>query len=99
MSNLLEPSDITWKYHKHLTCTDHSHFCMRNEDYGLQHEQITNRDGNGWVGKAKNYYFIDGQDKEYTDIQELCDDWNEIKNFDNPHGKIKWVKVIVDNEP
>lgn len=93
--NLLEPEDIEWKYHKHLTFTNQSHFCYRDEKFGLQWEQLTNRDGHGWSGKAKNYYFIDGQKKEYTDVEELCKDWNEIKNFDDPDNEIVWEKKIV----
>ena len=48
----------------------------------------------GDFGKAKTYYFIKDQDKEYTDLQQLCNDWNEIKNFDDPNSEITWVKVI-----
>ena len=95
MSNVLEPSDIVWKYHKHITFSDHSHSCCRCDKFGLQWEQITNRDGHGWTGKAKNYFFIDGQEKEYTNTEDLCNDWNEIKNFDDPDNKIVWVKKIV----
>jgi len=31
----------------------------------------------------------------HTDIQKLCDDWNEIKNYDDPNCEIVWVKKIV----
>ncbi len=78
--------------------TTQSHFAYRNEKFALQWEQITNRDGHGWSGKAKNYYFIDGVEREFTDIQTLCDCWNEIKNFDDPRSEIKWVKVIKKKE-
>ena len=95
MKNLLEPADIKWKYVKHITFSDYSHFVHRDEKFKIQWEQITNRDGHGWSGKPKNYYFIDGVEKEYTDIEKLCDDWNEIKNFDDPDNEIVWVKKIV----
>ncbi|MGK0447019.1 MAG: hypothetical protein ACJA2M_000790 [Polaribacter sp.] len=95
MANMLEPSDIEWIYYKHLTLTTQSQFATRNEKYGLQHEQITNRDGHGFVGKAKNYYFIDNIEREFTDLQELCDCWNEINNFDDPKNEIVWIKKIV----
>jgi hypothetical protein len=36
--------------------------------------------------------------KEYNNIQTLCDDWNEIKNFDDPGYEIKWVNVIQKKE-
>lgn len=95
MKNLLEPADIKWKYVKHLTLSDMSQILYRDDKFKIQWEQLTNRDGHGWSGKPKNYYFIDGIEKEYTDIQKLCDDWNEIKNFDDPESEIVWVKKIV----
>ena len=95
MANTLEPEDIEWKYVKHLTLTTQSHMLFRDERYKIQWEQITNRDGHGWVGKPKNYYFIDKIEREFTDIQELCDCWNESNNFDDPNNEITWVKKIV----
>ena len=95
MSNLLEPEDIKWKYIKHLTMTTQSHMLFRDEQYKIQWEQITNRDGHGWVGKAKNYFFIDELEREFTDLQELCNCWNERNNFDDPNNEIIWVKKIV----
>lgn len=95
MENLLEPEDIEWKYIKHITLSNKSHHLFRNEKYKIQWEQITNRDGHGKVGKAKNYFFIDNVEREFTDIQELCDCWNERHNFDDPNNEIIWVKKIV----
>jgi len=95
MSNLLEPEDIEWKYIKHVTMTTQSHTLFRDERYKIQLEQITNRDGHGWVGKAKNYFFIDTLEREFTDLQELCNCWNERNNFDDPNNEIIWVKKIV----
>lgn len=94
MANQLEPADIKWKYIKHLTLNDMSHYLYRDERFGIQMEQQVNRDGHGWSGKPKHYYFIDNIEKEYTDLEELCKDWNEIKNFDDPNSEIQWVKVI-----
>jgi len=95
MANTLEPDDIEWKYVKHLTMTTQSHMLFRDERFKIQWEQITNRDGHGKVGKAKNYFFIDKVQREFTDIQELCDCWNERNNFDDPNNEITWVKKIV----
>ncbi len=47
------------------------------------------------LGNPKTYFYITGQEKEYTDLEELCRDWNEIKNFDDPNNEIVWVKKIV----
>ena len=58
-------------------------------------ERITNKTADGWFAKPKTYFYIVGQKKEYTDLKKLCDDWNEIKNFDDPNNEIVWVKKIV----
>jgi hypothetical protein len=94
--NLLCPEDIHWKFIMSMAFTDHHHAKMVNEEYGLECETITKKtkDGQSFC-KAKVYYFITGQEKEYTDIQKLCDDWNEIKNYDDPNSEIVWVKKIV----
>lgn len=92
--NLLCPEDISFKFIKSLGLTDEHISMMRNEEYGIQCEQYTKKKSEFEFGKPKTYYFIDGQEKEYTDLQELCDDWNEIKNFDDPNNEITWVKVI-----
>ena len=93
--NKLEPSDLNFFYHKHMTWQDHSHMLYRDETYKVQMEQITNRDGHGWSGKPKNYYFIDGLEREFTSLSVLCDCWNERNDFDDPDNEIVWVKKIV----
>ncbi len=95
MPNLLEPEDIEWRYVKHITMTTQSHFLFRSEQFKIQWEQITNRDGHGKVGKAKNYFFIDEVEREFTEVQELCYYWNERNYFDDPNNEIIWVKKIV----
>lgn len=75
--------------------TTQSHWVFRDERYKIQREQITNRNAHGKVGKAKNYFFMDNVPREFTDLQELCDCWNERPNFDDPDNEIIWVKKIV----
>ena len=96
MANLLCPEDIVWKFIMSMAFSDHHHAKMVNKEYGLECETITKKLSDGFsFGKAKVYYFITGQEKEYTDLQKLCDDWNEIKNFDDPDNEIVWEKKIV----
>jgi hypothetical protein len=95
MSNLLSPEDIEWKFVMSMAYTDFHHSKSVNKKYGLEMEVITKKIDYYTFGKAKVYYFITGQEKEYTDLQELCNDWNEIKNFDDPENEIVWVKKIV----
>lgn len=94
MKNLLCPEDIEWKTVHHLGMTDEHISKRRNDEFGVEWEQYTKKLNDFDFGKPKNYYYIDGQEKEYTDLQKLCDDWNEIKNFDDPNNEITWVKVI-----
>lgn len=92
--NKLCPEDIDWKFLKSMGFTDMHHSKSINEKYGLEMEVITKKISDYHFGKGKVYYFITGQEKEYTDLQKLCDDWNEIKNYDDPNSEIKWVKII-----
>ena len=92
--NKLCPEDISFKFIKSLAMQDEHAILMRNEEYGIQCEKYTKKINEFQFGKPKIYFFIDGSEKEYTDIQELCNDWNEVKNFDDPNSEIKWIKVI-----
>ncbi len=94
MSHKLEPEDIKFRLVSTISFVDHHHLQFVNEEYGLTMEKLTNVTDSGF-GKAKTYYFINGQEKEYTDLNELCKDWNEIKDFDDPNNEIVWVKKIV----
>ena len=96
MTNLLQPEDIEWKFICSLAFTTHHHAKMVNKEFGLECEIITKKiDDFTFSKKPKVYYFIIGQEKEYTDINELCKDWNEIKNYDDPNNEIVWIKKIV----
>jgi len=92
--NILTPEDIKWENVIHISMDDEHISKFRNEEYGIQWEQYTKVKWPCDFAKPKNYYYIDDQEKEYTDLQALCDDWNEIKNFDDPNAEIVWVKVI-----
>jgi len=93
--NKLCPEDIKWKFISSLGFVDCHHARYIDADFGLEMEVITKKlSDNFSFGSSKTYYFITGQKKEYTDIQILCDDWNEIKNYDDPNSEIVWVKVI-----
>lgn len=71
---------------------------MRDDRFNIQWEQITKRDGHGKTGKPKNYFFIDGIDREFTDVDKMCDCWNEINNYDDPNNEIKYVKIITPKQ-
>lgn len=96
--NLLEPDDIKWNFISSLACRAYHHSKFLCHEFGLEMEKITKVIDDVFFGKPKTYYYITGQEKEYTDLQTLCDDWNEIRNFDDPHGEIKWVKIITKKD-
>ncbi|WP_417444663.1 hypothetical protein [Joostella sp.] len=96
MKNLLSPEDIRWEFISSLGFVDQHHAKYINKEFGLEMETITKKLSDGIsFGKSKVYYFITGQEKEYTCIQLLCDDWNEINNYDDPENEIVWIKKIV----
>ena len=93
--NILEPQDIKWRFISSMGFVGYHHAKYVNEEFGLEMEKITPKLNDFEFRKPKTYYFIKGQEKEYTNLQTLCDDWNEIKNFDDPNNEIVWVKKIV----
>lgn len=78
--NLLSPEDISFKVIKTLAMDDEHALLMRDDKHGINCEQYTKKISEFEFGKPKTYYFMDDNEKEYTDLQELCDDWNIIKN-------------------
>lgn len=92
--NILCPEDIKFTGKKSLAMSNWHAMKYRNEEYGIDWEQWSRKKNDLEFGKPKNYYFMDGSKKEYTDLQTLCNDWNEIKNYDDPNSEIEWVKVI-----
>jgi hypothetical protein len=80
--NKLCPDDIEFVGGSHLSTEKYYHSIARCDTFGIQMETITRRDTHGNPGSAKRYYFIDKISKEYTNINDLCDDWNKIHDYD-----------------
>lgn len=96
--NKLAPEDIIFKFGTSWNFSTYHHTVCHNEEFGIQMEKITKKTIWGELGKPKEYFYIDGCDREFTDLQVLCDSWNEIKNYDDPNSEIVWVKVIKTKE-
>ncbi|WP_313100585.1 hypothetical protein [Epilithonimonas sp.] len=94
MKNLLCPEDIEWKLQMSMALSNEHRMLYRNDQYGFQMEIYTKKKNEFEFGKPKTYYFRDESEKEYNDLQILCDDWNEIKNYDDENTEIEWVKVF-----
>jgi hypothetical protein len=96
MSNKLDPTDIEWKFITSFGCTHQHHALFRDDRYSIQMETITPKSQTTQVfGKKKVYFFIDGCEKEMTEIEDLCETWNDLKNFDDPKNEIVWERKIV----
>jgi hypothetical protein len=95
--NKLEPDDIEWKGLSFWSFENYHYAVYRNEKYKIQREVITNisKLTGDFSKHPKVYYFIDGCDKEMTDLQDVCDTWNELHDFDDPNNEIVWIKKIV----
>ena len=92
--NVLTPEDIEWKLQTTMALSNEHRMLYRNNDFGFQMEIYTKKKSDFEFGKPKTYYFRDDCEKEYNDLQALCDDWNEVKNYDDETTEITWVKVI-----
>ena len=91
MKNLLTPTDINWKFGKHLCGST----IFRDEKFKIQREQHASVTDYGKSYPAKNYFFIDKYEKVYRSVEELCDAWNEMYEFEvsNPDFEIEYIKV------
>lgn len=65
----------------------------RDEKLGVQWEQISNRKPGS---KPRNYFFIDGDPREFLTPQELEDAYNEKfpRDGDDPAHEVIYIKVI-----
>lgn len=98
---MLLPEDINFKFKKSLNLSTCHHTLSRDDDKGIQRETITRKTHGGYgLGKSKSYYFIDGIDKEFKDVEKLCDFYNEKFQYeeDNPNQEVIYVKVIRDRK-
>lgn len=66
----------------------------RDDENKISAETITPRNGFNY-GKPKTVYFIDGVDKEFTDLDELIEFYNEkfVYENENPDTEVNFVKV------
>lgn len=71
----------------------------RDNENKISAETITPRNGFNY-GKPKTFYYIDGVDKEFTDLDVLIDFYNEkfIHDGENPETEVNFVKVYKKRE-
>jgi hypothetical protein len=89
--------DIQWKMIAHVALSNQYHARYYNKELGISKEVITKRtNGGNGIGKAKAYYFIDNDEREFLSVDDLIEAYNEKFKFseENPEHEIKWIKVI-----
>lgn len=71
----------------------------RDNENKISAETITPRNGFNY-GKPKTTYHIDRVNKEFTDLDELIDFYNEkfIHDGENPETEVNFVKVYKKRE-
>jgi len=70
-------NDIRFKWIKGYGFTDMHCNMMRDNSLGIQREEFADKDKWGQLKKSRIFYFIDGVDKEFTDLDKLVDFYNE----------------------
>ena len=93
--NQLTPEDVEWKLDFRYKTTEDAHSKYRDKRFGIQKEVITKRISQYEWGSSKTYYFIDNVRKEFTDLQLLCDCWNENNNYDEA---MKRKEIVLSKE-
>lgn len=71
----------------------------RDDENKISAETITPRNGLRY-GKPKTMYWINGVDREFTDLDELIDFYNKkfIYESENPDIEVNFVKVYKKRE-
>ena len=94
---MLISRDIPFRFVSSLNMDSYHHAVSRNNNLGLQIETITKKDDFGFSkGEPKSFFFIDGIEKEFKSLDELCDFYNEKFQYeeDNPNQEVVFVKII-----
>jgi hypothetical protein len=68
-----------------------------DKELGISKEIITKRTNNGYgIGKVSAFYFINNDDREFTDIDKFIEAYNEKFKFEfeNPQHQVTYVRVV-----
>lgn len=68
----------------------------RDSKLGIEMETYTPKRKDGSFGKGKTFFFIDGDEREFTDLDSLIDAYNEKFVFEdeNPEYIVEYIKII-----
>ena len=93
---MIHEDDIKWKMVSHMALKNQYHAQYADTELGVTKEVITNRTTGGYgIGKAKAFYFIDKDAREFLSAEDLVNAYNETFQFseDNPEHEVSYVKV------
>ena len=94
---MIHEDDIKWKMEGHMALKNQYHAQYSDKELGVTMEVITNRTDRGYgVGKARAFYFIDKDPREFLSVEDLVNAYNEKFQFseENPEHEVYYVKVI-----
>lgn len=95
---MIHADDIKWMFKSSWNWRNQHHSMMRDDELGLQVEVITNKTNGGYgLGKAKSFYFIDNDEREFLNVEDLVNAYNEKFQFEgeNPEHEVKYVRVVI----
>ena len=82
----------------HMALKNQYHAQYADTELGVTKEVITNRTNGGYgIGKAKAFYFIDKDAREFLSAEDLVNAYNEKFQFseENPEHEVKYIKDVV----
>lgn len=88
---------INWKQTSRIAYSSHYHSLYEDKELGISKEVITKRTNNGYgIGKVSTFFFINNDDREFTDIDKFIDAYNEKFKFEseNPDHEVTYVRVV-----
>jgi hypothetical protein len=94
---MIHAADINWQFKTSLNLRNQHHTVLRDDELGVQMEQLTNKtDGGYGLGKCRSFFFIDNDEREFLTADAMVDAYNEkfVFSEENPNHEVKYVRVI-----
>lgn len=94
---MIHEDDIKWRFVHSLNMRNQHHTVLRDNELGVQVETLTNKTCGGYgLGRARSFYYIDNDPREFLSSADLANAYNEKFKFseENPEHEVSYVKVI-----
>lgn len=95
-ARMLTIEQIKWDKQVFWSFSDVHVIKKRCTEFGIECETYTPKKKRGGFGKAKSFYFIDGDEREFLSADELIEAYNDKfkRDGDSPIMEVKYIKVI-----